>query len=339
MREVGQGEDDGRRRVNPPPPDAGAARAAGQIEDGRRRRIDPLDARIAALAARQEGVVARLQLLALGLHPRAISRRVAAGRLHPVHRGVYAVGHRVLGPRGRWMAAVLAGGPDAVLSHAAAGALWGLRPSAASRVDITVPHTTGARAQAGLHIHRSRRLGDNVTTHEGIPVTTPARTILDLAAVLQRRPLERLLDSAENARLTDVASLEALARAHAGHRGATKLLATLDIHTPGTTLTRSELEELFLALCRAHGLPQPLVNHHVAGRERDFVFADHRLVVEIDSWTFHRTRRQFEADRYRDAALLLAGYRTLRVTDTQLEYGPRAVAATVAAALSVRTTA
>jgi very-short-patch-repair endonuclease len=232
------------------------------------------------------------------------------------------------------MAAVLAGGPDAVLSHAAAGALWELRPSDASRIDITVPHTTGARAQAGLRIHRSRRLADHVTTHERIPVTTPARTILDLAATLQRRPLERLLDRAENIRLTDVASLEALARAHAGHRGATTLLATLDTHTPGTTLTRSELEEVFLALCRAHDLPQPKVNHHVAGRERDFVFAAQRLVVETDSWAHHRSRHAFEDDRRRDAALLVAGYRTLRLTHTQLTTEPYTVAATIAAALA-----
>jgi predicted transcriptional regulator of viral defense system len=232
----------------------------GQIDDDSRRRIDPgaLDRRVAALAAGQSGVVARRQRVALGIHPRVISHRLAAGRLHQVHRGVYAVGHRVLGPHGRWMAAVLAGGPEAALSHAAAAALWELRRSAATRIDITVPHTTGGRSQPRLRIHRSRRLAGHVTTYRGIPVTTPARTILDLAAILPRRPLERVLDQAEKARLTDVASLEALARAHAGHRGAGRLLTVLNTHVPGTTLTRSELEERFLALCRAHGLPRPL---------------------------------------------------------------------------------
>jgi hypothetical protein len=186
--------------------------------------------------------------------------------------------------------------------------------------------------------HRARRLADHVTTHLGIPVTTPARTILDLAAVLQRRPLERLLDQAEHARLTDIAALEALARAHTGHRGAGKLLATLSAHEPGSTGTRSGLEERFLALCQTHGLPRPLVNHDLAGKERDLIFPEHRLVVEIDSWTHHRSRHAFENDRYRDATLLGAGYRTLRFTDTQLEAEPRSVAATVRAVLA-RTTA
>jgi hypothetical protein len=105
-----------------------------------------------------------------------------------------------------------------------------------------------------------------------------------------------------------------VARAHPGHRGASRLLASLDTHIPGTTLTRSELEERFLALCRDHDLPRPLVNHPVAGRERDFVFAAQRLVVETDSWRHHDTRESFEDDRHRDAILLRAGYRTLRVT-------------------------
>jgi very-short-patch-repair endonuclease len=313
----------------------------GQIEDTRRRRIDPapVDVRIAALAASQEGVVSRRQLLALGLHPRAISRRVAEGRLHPIHRGVYAVGHPVLAPRGRWMAAVLAGGPAAVLSHASAGALWELRPSAASRIDITVPHTSGARAQAGLRIHRSRRLADQVTTHERIPVTTPARTILDLAATLQRRPLERLLDQAENARLTDVPSLVALARAHTGHRGASRLLEALTSHTPGTTMTRSELEERFLAQCDDSGLPRPRVNVRVEDLEVDFLYAGQGVIVETDGWQYHRTREQFERDRHRDAMLTRAGYRILRFTHRQLTRDAGVVAATLSAALGARSSA
>jgi very-short-patch-repair endonuclease/predicted transcriptional regulator of viral defense system len=293
----------------------------------------PWDRRIAALADEQHGVATRAQLCALGLGDSAIGRRLTSGRLHAVHHGVYAVGHRVLTARGRWMAAVLACGPAAALSHASAGALWELRASAAVIVDVTVPRT-GSRKRPGLRIHRPRTIGsDEIATHDGIPVTTPARTILDLAATLQRRPLERLLDSAENARLTDVASLDALARAHAGHRGASRLLEALSTHVPGTTVTRSDLEERFLALCRQSGLPGPQVNADVAGRERDFVFPEQRLVVEIDSWRYHRSRHAFEDDRYRDATLLLAGYRTLRVTDTQLEYEPHVVAATVRAAL------
>jgi hypothetical protein len=292
-----------------------------------------VDAAISAIAGGQYGVVARRQLNDLGLDDDAIAYRCGAGRLHRLHRGVYAVGHAVLTARGRWMAAVLAAGPHAVLSHAAAGALWGLRPSAAVIVDVTVPGT-GSRERAGLRIHRARDLTGQTTVHEGLPVTTPARTILDLAATLQRRPLERLLDQAENTRLTDVPSLDALARAHRSHRGASKLLAALNDHTPGTTLTRSGLEERFLALCRDHSLPRPLVDHHLAGRERGFVFDEQRVVVEVDSFVHHRSRRAFEDDRYRDASVLRAGYRTLRITDTQLEYAPDDLVATLHAVLT-----
>jgi hypothetical protein len=146
-----------------------------------------------------------------------------------------------------------------------------------------VPGSGGRRKHEGLRIHRARDLTGQTTTRERIPVTTPARTILDLAATLQRRPLERLLDQAENARLTDVPSLVALAWAHAGHRGASRVLAALDTHEP-TTLTRSALEELFLELCRDHGLPRPAVNAAVVGPEVDFVFPTQRLLVETDSW-------------------------------------------------------
>jgi hypothetical protein len=291
------------------------------------------DGLIAGLAGRQHGVVARTQLRALGLSDDAIDKRAARGRLHRMHRGVYAVGHTVLGARGRWMAAVLAAGPDAVLSHASAAALWELRASAAVIVDVTVPGSGGRGRRPGIRIHRARGLAGQTTTHDGIPVTTPARTILDLAATLQRRPLERVLDQAENARLTDVAALVALAGASRGHRGASRLLAALTRHTPGTTLTRSQLEELFLALCDQIGVPRPRVNERVTGPEVDFVFAKQRLLVETDSWRHHRTREAFERDRERDAIHTLAGYRTLRFTHRQLTRDPRTVAATLEAAL------
>jgi very-short-patch-repair endonuclease len=306
----------------------------GRVDLDSASQVGPrLDQAIAALARDQHGVVDRAQLRALGLSDGAIDRRVATGRLHVVYRGVYAVGHTVLTPRGRWMAAVLAGGPGTVLSHAAAGALWGLRPSAATRIDITV-RRSGRATRAGLRIHRPRDLpAAETTTHDRIPVTTPTRTILDLAAVLPRRPLERLLDRADDLQLFALTSFDALLTAHPGHRGAHRLRAILDSHDAGTTLTRSDLEERFLAICRAHGFPDPKVNHDLAGRERDFVFPEQRLVVEIDSWRYHRSRRAFETDRYRDQTLLVAGYRSVRITDTQLEYDPPGVAATLTAVL------
>jgi very-short-patch-repair endonuclease len=232
------------------------------------------------------------------------------------------------------MAAVLASGPDAALIHASAAALWELRASAATKTDVTVRRT--GRSRPGLRLHRPRTLRpDEVTVHEGIPVTTPARTILDLAALLQRRPLERLLDQAENTRLTDVPSLAALARAHPGHRGASKLLAALDTHAPGSTLTRSTLEELFVQLCRDHGLPRPEVNSDRTGVEVDFLFPEQRLIVETDSWRFHRGRHAFENDRHRDQVHTVLGYRTLRFTHDQLTAAPGQVARTLRAGMAL----
>jgi very-short-patch-repair endonuclease len=296
----------------------------------------PVDRSLAALARRQHGVVARRQLRALGISDRGVAHRVAAGRLHRIHTGAYAVGHTVLGARGRWIAAVLACGPTAVLSHASAGALWDLRRSETGIVDVTVPGTGGRQRREGIRIHRARSLEGQTDTKDGIRVTTPARTILDLAATLDRRAIERLLDRAEDLRLGGAVSFDALARAHAGHRGAHRLLAALDDHAPGTTLTRSDLEELFLALCRAAGLPRPRVNRHVEGPEADFVFADQRLLVETDSWRHHKSREAFEQDRRRDALHAAAGWRTLRFTWRQIEGEPQTVAAAVDAALGYR---
>jgi very-short-patch-repair endonuclease len=293
----------------------------------------PADRAIAALAGRQHGVITTRQLASLGLTPRAVSHRVASGRLHRVHRGVYAVGRPLLTARGRYMAAVLACGPGAALSHASAAALWDLRPTAATKIDVSVP-TAGGRRQSTFRVHRARSLRPTeVTTHDGIPVTTPARTLLDLAATLPQRGLERALDQAEIQELTDYPHLEALARAHPRHRGATPLLAALGRHTAGTTLTKSDLEERFLALCRANALPTPQVNTYAEGFEVDFLFAAHRVAVETDSWRYHHTRQAFERDRARDAALAAAGYRSLRFTDLQVETEPRTVVHALAAAL------
>jgi very-short-patch-repair endonuclease len=227
-------------------------------------------------------------------------------------------------------------GRGAVLSHAAAGALWELRASEATIVDVTVPGSGGRRHRKGLRVHRARSLDGRTTIKDGIPVTTPARTILDLAAKLDGRAIERLLDQAENARLTDVASLEALARAHTGHKGAAKLRARLRAHEPGTTLTKSELEERFLALCRQAGLPQPRVNDDVEGFEVDFVFKDHRVLVETDSWRHHKSRESFESDRRRDATHAAAGYRSLRFTHRQMTDDPAAVTRALQAVLARR---
>jgi predicted transcriptional regulator of viral defense system len=211
-------------------PGAGQISQPHVVESGPRR----ADAEIAALAARQHGVVATRQLIELGFSQQAVAKRVAAGRLHCVHHGVYAVGHPVLGRHGRYMAAVLAGGPQAVLSHASAAALWEIRPSEAMWIDITVPRT-GRRSRAGLRVHRPRRLPpDEVTARLGIPVTTAARTALDIAARLPATRLYRVLDQIEIRELTDYPTLRAIAAAHAGHAGARRLTEALRIHYAGT---------------------------------------------------------------------------------------------------------
>ena len=287
---------------------------------------------IAGLAARQHGVVSRGQLAATGLSNGAIARRVGSGGLHRVHTGVYAVGHSALSREGRWMAAALAGGAGAALSHHSAAALWDLRDVDPRPAHITVPRT-GARSRPGLRIHRPRTLrADEVTARHGIPVTTPERTLLDLATTLAERDLQRTIEEAIVTRLATAASLGVLARAHPGHHGTGRLQRALRDHIPGTTLTRSDLEERFLALCKRHGLPRPEVNARIAGLTVDFLFAHERLVVETDGWRFHGHRAAFERDRRRDATLMRAGYRTLRLTHDQLTTGPHAVAATLAAA-------
>jgi predicted transcriptional regulator of viral defense system len=176
-----------------------------RIDPAEREQFDtpPMDGRVAALANRQHGVVAYAQLRELGLSASAIGRRADWGRLHRIHVGVYAVGHAVLTPRGRWMSAVLAVGPGAALSDADAGALWEMRRSAAAVIDVTVRGTAG-RSRPGLRVHRRASLrGDDMTTKDGIPVTTPARTLLDLAATLKEREFHRALDQAEIRELTD----------------------------------------------------------------------------------------------------------------------------------------
>jgi Protein of unknown function (DUF559)/Transcriptional regulator, AbiEi antitoxin len=283
--------------------------------------LEIVDQRVAALAGRQHGVVSTRQLAALGLPQR--------GRLHRVNRGVYAVGHPVLTVNGRRMAAVLAAGPGAVLSHASAAALWEIRPSAAARIDVSVRSNGGRGKRPGLRIHRTPTLRDDeITQHHGIRVTTPARTLLDLASSVPRRALERALDEAEIRDLYDRRALEAISAAHAGERGTAALKQALaDDGEP--TLTDSELEELMLALCDEHDIARPRPPAWVAGLRVDFLFAAQRLVVETDGYRYHRTRRAFERDRERDAILARAGYRTLRFTHRQLTREPALVAETI----------
>ena len=261
---------------------------------------------MARLAGAQHGVVSRSQLLTRGFTDEDIARRVRAARLHRVHRGVYAVGHGVLTVEGHWMAAVLAAGRSAVLSHATAAAAWDLRPSGGT-IHVTVTGTGGRARRSGLRIHRSRTLTQaDVTSVRGIPITDPHRTLVDLARTLKGRPLERMVNRAE--RLID---FERLART-----APPSLQAVLNAYTAITT--RSELEERFLELCDEHGVPRPEVNARVEGVEVDFVWRDRRVIVEVDGYAFHRSPSAFETDRARDAEFGMRGWTVRRLAHTQI---------------------
>src|SRR5918992_2337338 len=245
------------------------------------RSFRAMDMEIATLAAAQHGVVTRAQLRALGMSASAITRSANVGRLHRVHHGVFAVGPPVLTTEGRWMAAALAAGDGAVVSHATAAAAWDLRRLGSGAIHVTVPGDGGRRRRAGIRIHRSTLEPGDATTHRGIPITTPARTLIDLAATLRGRPLEQALDRAEQLRIVDFADLRHRIAVRPGRPGSHALQAVLSRYTAGSTVTRSELEERFLALCDDHGLPRPEVNIRIEGFEVDFVWRDARVIVEV----------------------------------------------------------
>jgi very-short-patch-repair endonuclease len=286
--------------------------------------------RVAALLDRQLGVVHRDQLRVAGLSDTAIRGRIGSGVLLRVHRGVYAAGHRALRSEARWLAAVLACGDGAALSHRSAAALWGLRASGRERVDVTAPGSRGLRDPL-IDLHRARLEPAEVTVHGGIPVTTVARTLGDLAGVVPGPALERALTQAESVGLYDHDALRAVSERFRGRRGARALHAAL--RTP-PAFTRSELEARMLALCDAYELPRPHVNVRVCGHEVDFLWPAARLIVETDGYAFHRSRAAFERDRRRDAELILAGYRVIRITHARLSTDAAGVAATIRALLS-----
>jgi very-short-patch-repair endonuclease len=278
-----------------------------------------VDLAIAQLAGRQHGIVDRADLIRAGLARNGIRVRIERGMLHPLHRGVYAVGHRVLTRHGLWLAAVRAVGPGAVLSHHAAAALWRIRRLRVGAIDVT----TGLkrRQRSTLKVHHTRLPADEITTVDGIPVTTVPRTLFDLAAVLDARQVERALNEADFLRLNDRLSLPDLLARHPGRPGAVNLRAALIARSAGATRTRSELEEQFIRLLDRHALPRPQTNVHVqvpGVGEVDCAWPDQRLVLELDSRAAHATHAAFEADRERDRLLQTAGWRTIRVTWRQL---------------------
>ena len=294
---------------------------------------------MAELATRQGGAVSLEQLRALGMSTRATHRRVATGRLHRVHLGVFAVGHLALTPDGRRWADVLACGPRAVLSHRSAAVLWGLIGDERGR-DVIVRGRPGGRATPrGVRLHRPRRLDDDeIAEIRGLAVTTVPRTLVDLAAVLRPDRLGRAVHEAEFLGLLDVAVvLEAIERAP-GRRGTRRLRAALATPSPGRT--RSTLERRFVTVCRRALLPAPRLNVHVDVGDRlvevDALWPEARVVAELDGAAAHRTRRAFEEDRRRDAELTAAGYLVVRFTWRRVKDEPDAVAAQLRRILNFR---
>ena len=291
--------------------------------------VDPPDHLVVARAARQQGVVTSTQLAKAGLSRHAIAHRVANGWLRRRHRGVYLVGPLET-PFSRAMAAVLAYGNGALLSHYPAAVLWGIRPPSGHVLHVTVAGRD-VRSRDGIRAHSVSYLHPaDAIRHHGIPTTSPARILLDLAATAPRRELDRAVNEARVHRLvTDLSLDEQFSRypTHRGTRGFRRAIRT------DPAFTRSEAERRLLELIRAARLPEPEVNVRIAGYEVDFVWPEQRLVVEVDGYAFHSSRRSFERDRERDARLVSAGWSVVRVTWRQIAGEREAVAAMLARAL------
>lgn len=303
------------------------------------RVVVPPDARIAELADTQHGVVARRQLLALGIGPEAIKVRLRAGRLHRIHAGVYSVGHRVLSREARWMAAVLFCGRGAVLSHRSAAALWGIRRPTSGPVEVTTG--SKSRSRGSIRRHYSALPADEVTKHDGIRVTTVPRTIFDLAADAGADAAESALRQAEYLRLHDRLSLPHLLDRYPGRRGSRAVRDCLARRRETGGRARSWLEEVFLPFLDRHGLPRPArLNASIEVQGRRFEVDCHwprlRAVVELDGFAAHGTRAAFRADRFRDRKLRVGDYRFMRLAPEQLEDEPAEVAADLRVLLRAR---
>lgn len=274
-------------------------------------KLDRPDLKVAEFAARQHGVVTYRQLLESGLWPSGVTKRVAAGRLHRLHRGVYAVGHRAMSRERWWMAAVLACGDGAVLSHMSAAALWGLLRPADGPIDVSVTARSGRARRDGIRLHRSTTLTSELTDkHLRIPVTAPARTIEDIDGRVPPYLVRRAIRQAEMAKFS-------LGPSYRGDR------------------TRSDLESDFLGLCRRHGIPAPAVNVKVGRWTVDFLWRDQRVAVETDFYDYHRGRVAFRDDRARDLGLRRHGLAVHRFSEEQVNDEPREVAADLLHALGL----
>jgi len=290
---------------------------------------------LADLADRQYGVVSIRQLTGpLGYSRRSVSRAEAAGRLHRLHRGVFAVGHTRIPLHGKCLAAVLACGPGALLSHRSAAWLWGLAKGSPAPFEVTTPIPRKARKP--IRIHHSRILTANDRAlREGVPATALPRTLLDCAASEDFWLLQRMLERSEELRLFDLGPVEELLERCGRHVGRGPLRRAIALYKP-PAFTRSQFERRFLEAVIARGLPRPAVNINVAGFELDLYWPELRFAVELDSYATHGSHGAFERDRLRQEELLLAGIGMTRVTDVRFEREPDAVLERVARFLAGR---
>jgi hypothetical protein len=262
------------------------------------------NADIWTLAARHAGNVTRSELLAAGLSSGAIDARLKSGALVRRHTGVYCVAPGRRDPQALIHAAVLAGAPTAVASHTSAAFLWEFLPHYKPPPEISLP--TGDRRPRDILTHRCPSLAPRDITHQhGVPTTTPARTLLDLATSLTRKQLTRTVNDALRHHHVGHASLSDVIARNPRHPATTLLTPFLDL--PGTNPTNSPLEDDFLPFLTKYGLPTPLINHPLNGDEVDAYFPAHNLIVELDGWPYHKDRHAFETDRERDAHHLAHG--------------------------------
>jgi very-short-patch-repair endonuclease len=282
--------------------------------------------------------VSRQQLLAAGVEATAIKRRLRSGRLELLHRGVYGLPQTSELPLAAETAALLACGEGAVLSHHSAATLWGLRPGIARPVHVTIPGQRGCPAPKGVIVHRSTTLTPaDVAVHEGLPVTSPARTFLDVAPALTDRDVERILDEGVFAlRIVTIAAVRGAVARAGGHPGRARL-SRVALGRAHSTRTDSPPEERLLQLIRAAGLPEPRLQAPVLGYRLDFFWPDLRLAVEVDAYGTHGSRSRFEADRRRDARLLTEeGIAVVRLTAAAIDDRPFEAVALVSRAIGLR---
>lgn len=276
-----------------------------------------------ALAATQHWIVTFSELIGIGFTQPTIGRLLTSGRLHRLYKGVYAVGHPDPSSLGRRLAAVRACGPGALLSHISNAAHLGLRSSSASRIDITVPRRSSL-SHRGIRIHRRTTLiNEDMTVVDAVPCTSWARTLLDVAPLVDERALEKAIERAEILELYDHRAILSLLERAWGQPGTRRLADALGIARPGHTVTNSSLEELMLGLCRRWGLPEPEVNAELLlGGDRaqvDFLWREQRVVVEVDGFKYHKTRAAFRRDRKRDRLLEVEGYGHARFADEDFD--------------------